>query len=147
MPLARTSIRRHRRRSATEVAVFAEAWLLLGAMALALKVLPFERVMRGKVPHRRGGLADGEIDRLVWAVDAARRRSWLRAKCIEGALALRAMLRRRGLASTLHYGIRNADGEDLEAHVWLSVGGAILIGGETSELFTEVATFDTSLPA
>lgn len=116
-------------------------------MALQLKVLPFERVIRGKAPEHRRDFADGEIDRLVWAINAARRRSWLRAKCIEGALALRAMLRRRGLASTLHYGIRNVGVEDLEAHVWLSVGGAILLGGETSELFTEVATFDTSSPA
>jgi hypothetical protein len=61
--------------------------------------------------------------------------------CIESALALRAMLSRRGVASTLHYGIRNDEDAGLKAHVWLSLDGRILIGGETAEQFTEVATF------
>lgn len=126
--------------------VFGEAWLALGAAALQLKSLPFERVMRCEAPTAAGMLTQGEIARLVWAVIAARRRSWLRAVCIESALALRSMLRRRGVASTLHYGIRNDPGEGLKAHVWLSLGGKILIGGETSEQFTEVATFDCPAP-
>jgi hypothetical protein len=125
--------------------LFAEAWLSLGVAARHLKLRPFERVMR-YTPKREFGRAGGlDIGRLVWAVAAARRRSWLRAKCIESALALRAMLQRRDLASTLHYGVRHAPGEDLQAHVWLSVDGQIVIGGETAALFTEVATF--SAPA
>ena len=46
MPFARSTIRARRRRSAAEVAVFAEAWLALGAAALKLKAMPFEKVMR-----------------------------------------------------------------------------------------------------
>jgi hypothetical protein len=125
--------------------LFTEAWLSLGVAALHLKLQPFERVMRCKPGGEVGRTGGADIGRLVWAVAAARRRSWLRAKCIESALALRAMLQRRHLASTLHYGMRNAPGEDLQAHVWLSVDGEIVIGGETAALFTEVATF--SAPA
>ena len=125
--------------------LFAEAWLSLCLAALHLKLRPFERVMRCK-PGREVARAVGpEIGRLVWAVAAAQRRSWLRAKCIESALALRAMLQRRHVGSTLHYGVRNAPDEYLQAHVWLSVDGQIVIGGETAALFTEVATF--SAPA
>ena len=141
MPFLRTATDRFRRHSAADFALFGEAWLALGAAALRLKSLPFERVMRCKAPAAAETLTPVEIDRLVWAVTAARRRSWLRAVCIESALALRAMLRRRGVASTLHYGIRK-EGEGLQAHVWLSLGGRIVIGGETIEQFTEVATFD-----
>ena len=147
MPFARSTIRARRRRSAAEVAVFAEAWLALGAAALKLKAMPFEKVMRGRAPRAAGSLAGGEIDRLVWAVAAARRRSWLRAMCIESALALRTLLRRRGVAATLHYGIRKGAAGELEAHVWLTAGGAILVGGETAGQFTEVATFDTPAAA
>jgi hypothetical protein len=130
-----------RRHSAAEVAAFAEAWATLAAASLRLKALPFERVMRARPPRARGALSEGEIARLAWAVDAARRRSWLRAVCIESALALRSMLRRRGVAATLHYGIRN-EAEGLQAHVWLSLAGRTVIGGETADQFTEVATFD-----
>jgi hypothetical protein len=126
--------------------LFVEAWLSLGMAALHLKLRPFERVMQGK-PQRALGRASPDIARLVWAVAAARRRSWLRAKCIESALALRAMLQRRHFASTLHYGVRNAPGEDLQAHVWLSVDGRIVIGGESAALFTEVATFSVPTSA
>ena len=139
MPIARGSW--VRRRSATEIAAFAEAWLTLAAASVMLKTMPFERVMRSKAPRRPRRLADSEIERLVWAVTAARHRSWLRAVCIESALALRSMLRRRGIASTLHYGIRNDEAEGLQAHVWLSFAGRVVIGGETAEKFTEVATF------
>jgi hypothetical protein len=131
-----------RRRSAAEVVAFAEAWATLAAASLRLKALPFERVMRARPPRSRGALSEGEIARLAWAVDAARRRSWLRAVCIESALALRSMLRRRGVAATLHYGIRNDECEGLQAHVWLSLAGRTVIGGETADQFTEVATFD-----
>ena len=141
MPIAGSSW--VRRRSVGEVAAFAEAWLSLSAAAVVLKTMPFERVMRATAPHSPRHLADSEVDRLVWAVSAARRRSWLRAVCIESALALRSMLGRRGVASTLHYGVRK-EGEGLQAHVWLSLGGRIVIGGETAEQFTEVATFDPS---
>ena len=140
MPCAPRSIR-SRRRTAAEVAVFAEAWFALGAAALRLKLLPFDKVMRARGPRASGALASGEIDRLVWAVNAARRRSWLRAMCIESALALRAMLTRRGVAATLHYGIRNDEDGKLKAHVWLSTEGAVVIGGDSADRFTEVATF------
>lgn len=146
MSFLHRTMQRVRHHSAADFAVFGEAWLTLGAASLQLKSLPFERVMRCKAPTTAGTLTQTEIDRLVWAVTAARRRSWLRAVCIESALALRSMLRRRGVGSTLHYGIRNDEAEGLKAHVWLSLGGKIVIGGETSEQFTEVVTFDCPAP-
>ena len=138
---------RRERRSAADVVLFAEAWLSLGLAATQLKRRPFEQVMRFKAPRTSGSGGGAEIARLVWAVGAARRRSWLRAKCIESALALRAMLRRRNVAATLHYGVRNAGGEQLQAHVWLSVDGTVVIGGEEAAGFTEVASFGAPVSA
>jgi hypothetical protein len=144
MPFAGRLNGLRRLRSASDVMLFAEAWLSLGTAALQLKLRPFEHVMRLRPARSSGRAGAPDLDRLMWAIAAARRRSWLRAKCIESALALSAMLRRRHIASTLHYGVRNAPGQDLQAHVWLSVEGRIVLGGETAALFTEVATFDTS---
>ena len=141
MPFTRVLTGKARRIAAADVLLFAEAWLRLAQAALELKLLPFERTMRAKRAASSRALAEDELNRLVWAINAARRRSWLRAMCIEAALALRSMLGSRGIASTLHYGIRNLEGEGLKAHVWLSVDGTTAIGGETAEEFAEVATF------
>lgn len=134
-----------RRIAAGDVRLFAEAWLRLAQASLALKMLPFERAMRPKRANLVGPVTDAELNRLVWSIEAARRRSWLRAMCIEAGLALRSMLHSRGMPSTLHYGIRNIDGEGLKAHVWLSVNGRIVIGGDTADEFAEVATFSPDL--
>jgi hypothetical protein len=134
-----TSIRR--RRSAADLLAFAEAWLGLGGASLTVALVPFARAMRAAPSHPPRVIGRDELARLVWAVKAAGRRSWLRSKCIERALALRTMLRRRGVPSTLHYGIRQTETEGLEAHVWLSVDGVTVLGGETAALFAEVATF------
>jgi hypothetical protein len=59
--------------------------------------------------------------------------------CFESALALRAMLARRGVGATLHYGIAREEG--LKAHVWLSIGDDVVIGAEEASGFVEVAAF------
>jgi len=55
------------------------------------------------------------------------------------AVALRIMLARRGIGSTLHYGLSRDGG--LKAHVWLSVGGTVVIGGAEASDYAEVGTF------
>ena len=84
-----------------------------------------------------------DCGRLRWAIWAVARRLPLRTKCIEMAVCLHAMLRRRGIASTLHYGIRRDDVGNLGAHVWLSIDGQVVIGGEAAPDFACVATFAT----
>lgn len=144
MPFARVLTGKPRRVPFADVVLFAEAWLRLAQAALKLKLLSFERTMRVERTTVVEPLTDAELTRLIWAINAARRRSWLRAMCIEAALALRSMLHSRGVPSTLHYGIRNLEDEGLKAHVWLSVNGRIAIGGETADEFAEVATFAPS---
>lgn len=117
-----------------------EAVILLLPAALAVRFMPFARVVgRGRRINRRRGAA--EPRRLARMVEIARGKVPWRAKCFESALCLRAMLRRRGIPSTLHYGIGTAEGGALNAHVWLSVDGDVLIGGENAAQFACVATF------
>jgi hypothetical protein len=141
MPFARVLREMPRRIAAGDVLLFAEAWLRLAQASLKLKLFSFERTMRAKRAGVLLPITETQLSRLVWSIEAARRRSWLRAMCIEAALALRSMLYSRGVPCTLHYGIRNIEGEGLKAHVWLSVNGRIAIGGETADEFAEVATF------
>jgi len=54
-------------------------------------------------------------------------------------LAVHVMLRRRGIASFLHYGVAQSDA--LKAHVWVSAAGRDVIGGEEAAGFTRLATY------
>ena len=65
-----------------------------------------------------------------------------RTLCIEKGLAVQRMLRRGGVDAVLHYGARRSvkTGE-LEAHVWVSVSGEIVIGGEEALGMPELARF------
>ena len=113
----------------------------LAVASAAVQLLPFKRLVEGaRAPRGSDGEAV-DLSRLRGAVDATARRVPWRAVCFQRALALRAMLRRRGVASVLHYGIARADGEALKAHVWLSVAGDVVIGGEVSAQYARVGDF------
>lgn len=78
----------------------------------------------------------------VWAVEAAGQRLPWRTMCIQKGLAVQRLLRSGGVDAVLHYGAaRTKDTGKLEAHVWVSVEGVTVIGGEEAPLFTEVAAF------
>jgi hypothetical protein len=55
--------------------------------------------------------------------------------CFPQTLAGYVMLRRRGVPSTMVYGVARANGADLIAHTWLMVGEKIVTGGEGAEEF------------
>ena len=118
----------------------AEAAATLAVASLRVRLVPFSRLVRSAARPLPTVPAAPEVDRLRRVTEAVAFRMPFRAKCLEQALALRSMLRRRGIASVLHYGIRN-DGSGLSAHAWLTIGGKIVIGGSSAAQFAEVATF------
>lgn len=62
--------------------------------------------------------------------------------CIEKGIAVQRLLRQSGIDALLHYGARHDLGcGSLEAHVWVTVGGHAVIGGEEALDFTEIAVF------
>jgi hypothetical protein len=118
------------------IALHAEALAAVVAASLAIRLLPFPRIVAARAAPEKAGGADLALLRALvrsWS----RRVPW-RALCFESALALRTMLRRRGVDAILHYGMAREEG--LRAHVWLSVGGETVIGGE-AEGYKEVARF------
>lgn len=118
------------------IALHAEALAAVAGASLAIRLLPFPRIVAARPAPGKAG--DADIALLRAAVRAWCRRVPWRALCFESALALRTMLRRRGVDAILHYGMAREDG--LRAHVWLSVGGETVIGGE-AEGYKEVAQF------
>ncbi|HEX8655150.1 MAG TPA: lasso peptide biosynthesis B2 protein [Allosphingosinicella sp.] len=118
------------------IALHAEALAAVVGASLAIRLLPFPRVVAARVAPEKAG--DADVVLLRGAVRAWCRRVPWRALCFESALALRTLLRRRGVDAVLHYGMARSEG--LRAHVWLSVDGETVIGGE-AEGYEEVAQF------
>ena len=122
----------------------AMSWLALAGLAIA--VLPFARLgalaspqIGGRaLPYQRRLV---ERSRVRWAVVASARWIPWRAMCFQQALAVQFMLRRRGIASVLYYGAAPDDQRGLSAHVWVSDGDVMIIGGEIASRFAVLATF------
>lgn len=138
-----------RRLSGRQWSLLIEAGLLLAAASAAIALLPFARVGRlasGKnvalVP--RGEAT--EIAELRWAITAVARRVPFRAKCFEQGMAAQWMLRRRGIASTLFYGIARDRDRPLSAHVWVRAGAFDVVGCDNIADFVTVAQFPANQP-
>lgn len=116
------------------------ALVLLTLVPLALALLPFETAIRlGSVALRS---APWSLEECRWAVECAARRVPSRTMCIEKGLVLQRLLRLAGIDARLHYGARHhPDSRELEAHVWITVAGEAVLGGEEAQGFAQVATY------
>jgi hypothetical protein len=83
-----------------------------------------------------------ETARLIgWAVTRAARYVPFRAVCLPQAIAAKAILKRRGIQSVMHFGVRKEPGKKLDAHAWLNAGEVEVTGYPVSDGFVEVARF------
>jgi hypothetical protein len=128
-----------------------EALLILAAGSLAIRLLPFRRTaaLMGGAPRQahRGDSAEQArtVNRCAWALNFWADRVPWRAVCFQRGLALHWMLRRRRLPSVLHYGVAQSPAEGLRAHVWVSSGGRIAMGGEQAPDYTCLASFPAAI--
>lgn len=134
-------VTRFRRLSGERKRLLLHAALRLGAASAAVALLPFRHAIRlGSVPV--GRCAGVPATEFVWAVETAAR--WLpwRTMCIERGLAVQRMLRTVGSDAVLHYGARHhPETRKLEAHVWVTLNGKPVIGGEEAAEFAPVAVY------
>lgn len=145
------------RRGPTELLLAIEALILLAFFRACLGVVSVRRILnwvtRGSVAaiDGRDRPATSTIEeeaiepeaaatalRVRWAVEAVARNSPIAFVCFPQTLAGYTMLRRRGVRSTMVYGVmRSAEGA-LLAHTWLLVEDRVVLGGEGSDAFTAV---------
>ncbi len=122
------------------LALLAEAGRDVAAASIAIRLRPFDRIVRALERPTVRPAADAETAYWVRrAVSAWGRRLPWRARCFEQGLAAVAMLRRRGYGYEVHYGA--ARGERLRAHVWVTSGGTPVIGCENAGDHAELAVF------
>jgi hypothetical protein len=137
--------------SPSESALLAGAMVTLGIAALAIAIVPFRRIARFVAQRpARPAPAMAERERIIaevrWAVRTCARRAPWRAKCFEQSLAALWLLRRRGIAANLHYGVAQRTGQGLAAHAWLRAGADDVVGCEHSNEFIELARFGQAPP-
>jgi hypothetical protein len=135
-----------------------QRWLLLEAFAslltarCVLVLLPVRWIFRWlespvraapASPSADADSSDG-VERIRWAVLTVARYGPLTFVCFPQALAAHAMLRRRGIASIMHYGVRRSADRQLRAHTWLEVDHRMLLGGESALLFAPIHSTNSS---
>jgi hypothetical protein len=130
---------------ACERGTVVEAAVSLFAVRLALGVLPFPRallLLRAAPGEAGGGRIDAAVaDQVGRAIARAARHVPFRAVCLQQAFAALLMLRRRGLAATVHLGLVREPGGVLAAHAWSLCGALPVTGVAAAPGFVAVAVF------
>lgn len=124
-----------------------EATLFLAGARLALAVLPFKKVA-GRLGEHMGQAIDfpllesDELPAVVITVNSIKTMSrhlpW-ECKCLVQAAALKMMLKRRRIISTLYLGV--VKDETFMAHAWLRVGDTVVLGDNGLEKYSVVSYF------
>src|SRR3989475_12231716 len=101
-----------------------EATLLLGAIGLGLRLLPFGRLRRllDRLSRPRHGLrpqARLSAARIAWTVDRASRVVPGARSCLVQALAAQVLLARCGHEACVRIGVARPLDGSLEAHAWV----------------------------
>jgi hypothetical protein len=130
-----------------------EAATSLTAASLAIRLLPFRRLIQVFTralpgPELTGPARAQAIADVRRAVLAAAARLPNRPLCFPQAVAAQAMLRRRGVVSTVCYGVTTKPEQGLGAHVWLVAGDVGVVGHDLAARFPLLATYsNASVPA
>ncbi|WP_158599771.1 lasso peptide biosynthesis B2 protein [Azospirillum cavernae] len=142
------------------LAAEAAVWLALAQLLLA--VLPFRwiAISLGPLARERSDGAVAPVDlirqaqvrRIGQTVERTARHLPWTALCLPQALAARAMLGRRGIPATVHFGMALSDDETTDqeateggrrmlAHAWVTVGRTGVVGTPAAGRFAVVARF------
>jgi hypothetical protein len=135
-------------------ALVAEAVLTLLAARLALKFVSFPQLSRrfGTLvppsdPRASKVVTDANPDQISiaqevsWAVTRAARYVPFEAVCLPQVMAAQRMLRRRSVASVMHFGAAKGVTKPLDAHAWLEAAGIEVTGYPVEERLAEIACF------
>jgi Transglutaminase-like superfamily len=149
----RHPLRRFAQVGARRRALLIEAAVLLLAARVTLRVIPFPRLAArlGEFvpptdPRTLKVGARDDADALLaaevsWAVTRAARHLPFEVVCLPQAMAARIMLKRRGVASVMHFGAAKGAEKPLDTHAWLDAAGVEVTGYPVAKNFAEIACF------
>ena len=127
--------------------LFLEAALWLGIARLSIVMFRFRRV----APHLGIHMAESSetvnpdckdfVKQISWALQTASRYLPWKCRCLTKAIAGKKMFKRRGIGSTIYFGVAKDDKENLMAHAWLRCGDLVVTGERDMNQFSVVSTF------
>lgn len=134
---------------------WAERWLLvetlfwLGWARLLVLSLPFRWIVvlwgLHAQPLARADAASTPLassrHAVAHAIAAVSPHTPWHSNCLAQALAASALLRRRGLPSTLYLGVAKDRTQRLQAHAWLAYEAQLITGAAGQQYFTLIAVF------
>jgi hypothetical protein len=111
-----------------------KAALLLEAIKLGMKLLPFRTLRRltslvAGTPVRPRCADHPSAERVAWAVEVASRHTPGVKSCLAQALAAQVLLARCGYPALLHIGVTRGVQGQFQAHAWVETEGKVVIGG------------------
>jgi hypothetical protein len=134
------------------LAVEALAWLAVARLGLLVVAFPRLASLIGDFvspddPRVARAHASASAEQAALAATIGRivtdvaRAAPFRAVCLPQALAARAMLARRGVASVLCFGAARGEEKPFDAHAWLDAAGVEVTGYPVAHDFTKIACF------
>jgi len=139
--------RRYRLLPAPRRRLLREALLHLLRARIALALVPFRRLAAGlgalgtesgsEVPAGQ----EPAVEDVAWAVQAVAGRVPWDSRCLAQALAGFRMLRARGLAATVYFGVRRDAAAPFDAHAWLRCGARVVTGEAGHEAYRVICQF------
>lgn len=131
--------------SSIERNLFFEAWITSFFARLKLIFTPFSTYSKklGKHNYLPEEFINYDAD-LVFLIKRSIKRAvaysvW-RNKCLEQSVTAKKMLKKRGIISTIYFGVRKTNNV-LEAHAWVKIGDSFVVGERNHETFTVVAYY------
>jgi hypothetical protein len=127
--------------------LFVQAYLGLGLAWMVIHTLPFRCIATrlgacmGKSPDTITPAQAQVARRVSWAVRRASGLTPWPSVCLPQAITAKALLRRRGITSTLYLGATFNEHKSLLAHAWLRCGSLYITGGPGHEHYGVVASF------
>ena len=131
-----------------------EAIMSMLVARIVIVIFPFRRVAKGfgafvppsdpRVVSQAAsvGPEQARIARSIgWAVRATAPWMPFRSVCLQQAMAARAMLKRRGIASVLHFGAGKGAEKPIDAHAWLDAAGVKVTGYPIAPNLAELGCF------
>jgi len=132
----------------------AEASISMLVARIELALFPFRRVAKrfgafvpptdprvARQAERSGDEQARTAKAIGWAIRTSAPWMPFRSVCLQQAMAAQAMLRRRGIASVMHFGAGKSDEKPMDAHAWLDAAGVKVTGYPVAPHLAELGCF------
>jgi len=126
--------------------VFLEALFYSAKSRFMVKFVPFRKIapILGKEQEDISVNEDNytaEIKRISKAVKTVSRNTPWESKCLVQALTAKYMLKKRGIKSTVYFGVAKDEEKDIKAHAWIKSNDIILTGKTGMDNYNVISIF------